>query len=323
MGRQNWYQAAQQKAEGFWATLPPKSEYNEFVTNCTGYNVFNSKNCQDCIEVIGAQDSRYLLMIWGGPITDCHDLSRWGVNISESYEGCIVGENASRLLFCQECGMNTVDIQYSKLSTGGSHHFGCVSVNKGEYVVFNKKYSKEEYDDLTMRIRKQMEDMPYTDSGGRIYRYGEFFPPMISPFAYNESFAMNFFPKTQVEVTAAGYSWREVQAGEYRATKKAEELPDHIKDALDEIVSETIAWAKCPRAFRIVPQELQMLRRMNVPLPRDCPFCRINEKLNIWVAETKRAKRICSKCGIGFESPYSEAEAKEVLCRVCYQKEFG
>ncbi len=44
------------------------------------------------------------------------------------------------------------------------------------------------------KIIKHMNEMPYRDKTGKEYRYGEFFPPEFSPFAYNETMAFDFFP---------------------------------------------------------------------------------------------------------------------------------
>ncbi len=312
------YKELQKKVEEHWATQMVKSEYNEFVTNCTGSNVFNSKNAKDCIEVSWCEDSRYLFRIFGTATKDCYDISMWGNNLSMSYEGTVVGESSSMLRFCCESGISLADAEYCKLSTGGSHHFGCVSMKKGDYFIFNKQYSKEDYEKTTARIKKQMDEMPYTDARGNIYRYGEFLPPEISPFAYNTTLAQNFFPLTKEQAKEKKYEWREHVQEEYETTMKADDLPDHVKDAADTILSEKIACKKCGRAYRIIEAELGFHRQMNVPLPRECPFCRINEKIDIWAKDNKRNIRKCAGCGTEMESHYSEEERLEVFCRKCY-----
>lgn len=62
LGSYQGYKAAQHEAEEFWKTQPAKSEYNEFAENCTGPNVFFSKNVKDSIEVQGGEDSRWLFL---------------------------------------------------------------------------------------------------------------------------------------------------------------------------------------------------------------------------------------------------------------------
>jgi formylmethanofuran dehydrogenase subunit E len=67
--------------------------------------------------------------------------------------------------------------------------------------------------------------------------------------------------------------------------------------------------------------ELSFLRNMNLPLPRRCPFCRINEKFNQWVKNLRVIPRICDKCGASFTTDYTKEEAPYILCKACYLKE--
>ena len=323
LGSYKVYKTVQEKAEKHWQTQIPKSEYNEFAENCTGPNVFFSKNAKDCIEVYNAEDCRYLFRMWGPSNKDCYDVSMWGDNLSLSYESGVLGENSTLVFFSHELGTNLSDAQYCKSSTGGAHHFGCVSVKRGNYCIFNKQYSKEDFEKLRARIIEQMNDKPFVDARGNVYRYGEFFPPEFSPYAYNVTLAQNFFPLTKNETLAKKYGWWESEQSEYERTIKAADLPDHIKETPDSILKEKIACSNCGRAYRIIEMELAFHRQMNVPLSRECPHCRINEKLNIWAKDNSRNPRVCAGCGKSMESPYNEEEAAKVFCRQCYLKEIA
>ncbi len=320
LGSYRTYRELQKLAEEHWHTLPPKPHMEEFNTNCTGSHIFQSKNCKDSFEVVGAEDSRHLLMVQDPPIKDSYDVSSWGNNMSRCYECCNVGENVSDVRFCHESGLGLMDAEYCKLSTG-SHHFGCVSIKEGDYVIFNKKYSKEDYEALTAKIRKHMDEVPYVEKRGMAYRYGEFFPAELSPFAYNETIANNFFPLSRAEIDEKGFRFREPEVHSYAITKKSEELPDHIKDAPDDILNETIACTECGKGYKITPMELAFLRNMNLPLPRRCPSCRISEKFNQWVKNLRVIARTCGKCGVAFTTNYTESEAPYILCKKCYLKE--
>ncbi|MFH0712250.1 MAG: hypothetical protein V2A55_00095 [Candidatus Jorgensenbacteria bacterium] len=320
LGSYATYKKVQRMAEEHWKTLPGKSEYNEFVDNCSGPNVFNSKNVKESIEVQNAEDSKWLFMMWQGT-RGCYDISTWGDNFSESYECCVVGEDSSRVRFAQEAGTSLFDADYCKLSVTASHHFGCVSVRKKDYCILNKQYSKDGYAVLRSKIIEHMNDMPYTDNRGNVYRYGEFLPPEMSTFAYNETLAQNFFPLTKEQAFAKHYRWRDIEISKHSATLETNALPDHIKDVTDNILNETIKCPSCPRAFRIIKMELDFLRYMNVPLPRECPMCRIQQKLDLWVKNQERNPRKCSRCGKAFESKYRESEPVVVLCRECYLQE--
>ncbi|MEK7212405.1 MAG: hypothetical protein AAB686_01885, partial [Patescibacteria group bacterium] len=233
----------------------------------------------------------------------------------------IAGENTSQAFFCQEVGLTLLDAQYCKLSTGGAHHFGCVSMKKGQYIIFNKQYTEREFEQLRTRIVEHMNAMPYTDKRGRVYKYGEFFPIEFSPFAYNETLVQNFFPLTPEKAEAEGYTWAKDDERKHSTTRNAADLPDHIKDASDDILNEVIGCAECERGFRVIKMELDLLRHMNVPLPRKCPLCRITEKFNAWVRNLTLFSRKCAGCGIDMQSKYTEAEALKVFCRKCYLAE--
>ncbi|OGZ29298.1 MAG: hypothetical protein A2931_02565 [Candidatus Niyogibacteria bacterium RIFCSPLOWO2_01_FULL_45_48] len=319
LGSYKTYQEVKKLAEEHWKKYPPKPRYDDFSVNSTGNYVFQSKNCKECYEVGFAEDCKFISMLCDPPIKDCYDVSFWGNNLTLAYECNVVGENASNMRFCQEAGINLHSAEYCKLSTGGSNHFGCVAVKKGDYAILNKRYEKEEFEELRARIIKHMDEMPYVDKNGRVYKYGEFFPNEVNPYAYNETIVSNFFPLSKEEAEKQGYWWREEDKKEYQTTKKSAELPDHIKDAPDNILQDIIECQKCARGYKIIPMEFKFLREMNLPLPRECPFCRINEKFAIWVKNLRIFKRECSKCGADFETSYPQDEVPYILCKECYQ----
>ena len=161
--------------------------------------------------------------------------------------------------------------------------------------------------------------------------YGEFFPPNLSPFAYNETIAQEYFPLTKDEAIKKGYRWKDSEARHYEITKKPEDLPDHIKDIDEKILTEVIGCQhagtcneQCTTAFKIIPQELQFYQRMNLPLPRLCPNCRHYARL----AQRNPLKlwhRSCMKggCENEFETSYAPDRKETVYCETCYQAEIA
>ncbi len=308
-------------AEEHWKKFPPEPRSEEFAVNCTGNRIYNSKNCQECFEVQGAENSKYLLVMIDPTTEECYDISGWGQNLALSYDSGIVGGDSSEIKFCHDSGINLYQADYCKNSFGGHKQFGCVSAKKGSFCILNKRYKEEEFLELKEKIIKHMNDMPYIDKLGRVYRYGEFFPTELTPHAYNETMALKFFPLTKGEAETKGYRWREPDVREYAITKKAADLPDHIKDADDSVLQETIGCDICSKGFKITKFELEFLRKMNLPLPRKCPFCRIGGKIDSWVKEFDLVKRICDKCGAEFNSPHHKDDVSYILCKKCYLQE--
>jgi hypothetical protein len=52
---------------------------------------------------------------------------------------------------------------------------------------------------MVEKIKKHMDEMPYIDSRGLIYKYGEFFPSSMSPFGYNETVCAIHMPLSKEE----------------------------------------------------------------------------------------------------------------------------
>ncbi len=187
------------------------------------------------------------------------------------------------------------------------------------------------------KIIKHMSEMPYEDNMGRKYAFGEFFPPDMSPFAYNETVAFEEAPLSKEEAISQGYKWKDMEAKQYVPTIKSSDLPDSIDDVLDSVCTEVIACpnlgkieTQCTSAFKILPDELQFYRQMNLPIPRYCPNCRYHERLK-WKNPFKFYNRECmcelenhshkEKCKNKFETMYAPDRPERIYCKECYQKE--
>ncbi len=305
----------------------------------TGDNLTNVKNCKSCFDLFdNAKDCKYTTN--GGVImSDIYDSYGPGEHVDLSYEVMDSGLNASRLIngIVVWGGKNVL---YSYNCHGCNDCFGCIGLRNKQYCILNKQYSKEEYEELTPRIIDQMNTMPYVDQRGRTYGYGEFFPPELSPFAYNETIAQEYFPLTKDETMGRGYRWKDPNIKEYQVTIRSEDLPDNIKDVTDSIVNEVVGCEhagrclhQCVGAFKIVPQELQFYKRMNLPLPRLCPNCRHYERLKkrnpmkLWhrscMCDRKNHFHGDSHCTVEFETSYAPDRPEIVYCESCYNSEIA
>ena len=321
LGSWKTYQEVQKMAEEHWKKFPPNPDVSDRIVDSTGSHIYDSKNCKECYEVVGASDSKFLLLMGSGPTTDSYDISSWGRNMDRSYECMNCGEGASGIKFTFDSGLQSENIEYSMGVLSSSNVFGSMCVNKGQYCILNKKYDEQSFQELKAKIIKHMDEMPYVDSQGQTYQYGEFLPSELSAFPYNLTLANPFLPLRKEETLKKGYTWRDPQPQEYAHTMKAVDLPDHIKDAPDDITKEVIACEKCGRGFRVLDSELAQRRSMNVPLARTCPFCRIEEKMRGWVKSLTLHDRTCAKCGVAFRTNFDENDAPYILCKSCYIKE--
>jgi hypothetical protein len=267
--------------------------------NCTGDNLRNSKNSFYCFDNSDLEDCSYNTN--GFDMKDTFDT--YGAGICERmYEVMDSGDQTNNFIGTVFC-WNGHNVYYSYACHGSDNIFGCIGIQKGKYFILNKQYSKEEYEEMLPKIKKHMNDMPYIDSKGREYRYGEFFPSEISPFGYNETIAGEYYPKTKQEALDQGLNWRDKNKNEYPVTMKTEDIPDNIADVNDDIVDQIIECTDkdtiySPGAFKITHQELQFYRKMNLPLPRKSPDVRYYDRLtqrnplNLWKRTTEDGEEV-------------------------------
>jgi len=298
--------------------------------NCVGNNILNSKNIYMGFNVFGgsgsAEDCKYILHAIP-PMDNIYDGGPGvGATHNYSYEIMDTGDNATLnrfAVFTHSC-QNT---NYTYACKNSQDLFGCVGLRSKRYCILNKQYSKESFDELRTKIIAHMNEMPYIGKKGRVYKYGEFFPTELSPFAYNETIAQEYYPKNKSEILDAGYRWREPDTKQYKITLQSADLPDHIKDVSDDILNQVIACEhagkcneQCMGAFKIIPSELAFYRAMNLALPRSCSNCRHYARL-AQRTPFKLWDRQCAKCGKEIKTSYSPDRPEIIYCEQCYNAE--
>ncbi|MCR4328222.1 MAG: hypothetical protein NUV53_01760 [Patescibacteria group bacterium] len=271
----------------FWThalRYPRRFAYIIHSANSTGDNLDQAKNCRECFDVFGgAEDCSHTWLAYSN-IKDLIDCDRAGLNAELGVDSSTIYPGSR--VFYSRFTFDSHDIHYSYNSHSTSNLFGCVGMRNKQYCILNKQYSKQEYETLKIKIIEHMNAMPYVDSAGRNYKYGEFFPPELSPFGYNETVAQELAPLTRADAEGKGYRWSEDVARNYEITMPIERIPATIEDADDSILKEVIACAhggtcneQCTSAFRLIPQELAFYRAMKIPVPHLCPSCRHYRRL--------------------------------------------
>jgi hypothetical protein len=324
LGLDSWnkLREVENRAQEFWLTKP-KREYsgNSLNVNVTGEYIFGSKNSHDIYLSTGSEDCRYSQFITVSSARDCYDYSGWGNNSSRIYEGVTVGENADSIYFSAECWPDVLNLQYCYWNISGKNNFGCANLKRKSYCILNKEYSKEEFEKLKVKIIEDMKKSPYIDNTGKKYYYGEFFPPEFSKFDYNKSNAMRFFPKTKESALSEGYSWSDVENPTITPTMKSSSLPETIKETSESILNEIIECSQCSRAYKIVKGELDLLRRIDLPIPHECPKCRENKRF-ARLNPIKLWQRNCAKCDCDITTAFAPERPEVIYCEKCYQGEF-
>jgi hypothetical protein len=215
-----------------------------------------------------------------------------------------------------------VNIEYSLWTIAGKNNFGCVSLKRKSFSILNKQYSKENYEILREKIIEDMKKNPYMDEKGRAWPYGEFFQPGFGKFAYNNSNANKFFPKTKEQAITSGYTWNDEVELQPEATISGKDLPETIAEVDDLILNEVISCTTCDRKYKIASLEFDLLRKMNMPLPNRCLKCR-EESLFNKLQKPGLYDRVCAKCNSSIRTSYAPDRPEIVYCEKCYQQEFA
>lgn len=292
--------------------------------NATGDYIGNSKNIFKSFDVQNSENVCYTVR----SIVNTKDsYDNQAVAAGELiYESVATSFGSFKDLFTYIC-VGSKECEYSFMCKNCTNCFGCIGLKNAQYCVFNKQYAKEEYINLVNKIKKHMDDLPYIDDKGRVYKYGEFFPYDMSPFGYNETNAHDFFPITKDEAISNGYPWKDKEEKNYNITIESAYLIDDIKDVDDSILDEIISCPnngnqeyQCTTAYRIVRDELQFYKQKGLPLPRYCPNCRHYKRLT-YRNPMKLWYRTCMNVGCKneFNTTYSPEKPYKVYCEKCYQ----
>ncbi|MBI4085027.1 MAG: hypothetical protein HY432_00780 [Candidatus Liptonbacteria bacterium] len=352
LGSYKRLEEAKEKFRALYLSLPRRYAHIINSQNVTGDIIRDSKNCKSCFSALDDVQNCKYLFFGGLSLKDSYDVTGGGDMSELMYE--IFGVTRSQRVFLSAGGGNSQDAAYCNWIENSSMLFGCIRLKNKKYCILNKQYAKEEYENLLPKIKKHMDEMPYMDKKGRVYKYGEFFPTELSAYPFNDSWAFTFSPKTKEEVISEGWKWREPQEHSYKISLEPENLPDHIRDVSDDVLKEIIGCIhkggcneRCTSAFRLTSEELAFYRKMNVALPRLCPNCRYSQRLqwrngyNLWrrscMCEGKQSTNGKSRmsytntsvhfhgdgsCPSEFETTFSPEKPEIIYCDQCYKAEF-
>ena len=310
------------EAFSFWMTKPYRfCSGNSLNLNVTGEYVYESKNSKELYICTGTEDCKWTQFITFKPARDSMDYTGWGNNATQIYESCTVGENANSIFFSIDCWPDVMNLQYCIHNIAGKNNFGCINLKRKSHCILNKEYSKEEFEGLKEKIVADMKVNPYIDKFGRKFFYGEFFPPEMSKFSYNNSNAQRFFPKTKEEALRDDYTWNNEVETQPKSTINGQNLPETIAEVDESILKEVISCTACDRKYKIASLEFDLLRKMNLPLPTRCLKCRENSRF-AKLQMLKLYYRVCAKCGTTTRTSYSPDRSEIVYCEKCYQQEF-
>ncbi|MBL4693986.1 hypothetical protein JKY72_01300 [Candidatus Gracilibacteria bacterium] len=285
--------------EAIWAKfeklkleVPHRSYIGTNNENVGGNYIFNSKDCYDVWGVADCRDVRHSFQL--AEAKDCIGVANgeYGellCNVMAFYKDvsrCIFStflwDGIDALIYSSYCNSNVRDC------------FGCIGLRHKQYCILNKQYSKEEYEKLVPKIIEYMR---------KTGEWGQFFPAEISPFAYNESIAVEYLPLLKEEVLAKGLRWKDFDGAE------------------NEGVADALKCEVTAKPFGIMTEERKFYEKCAFALPKRCPKQRHLDRLALRSAFMSLSQRKCDKCGLEMETSYSNERPEKVYCEKCYREE--
>lgn len=257
------------------------------------------RNCKNSLSIFDAEDlvnCKYVY--YGTDVHNAYDASCVSFKCYDFYE-VMSACNGHNVKFC-DASLYCHDLEYCVTCFISSHLFGCISMNNNhQYVILNKQYTPQEYRKLRLKIIEYMKTTK---------EYGEYFPPWLSPFGYNESSAFDYMPLSKEDANRKGFLWF-----------------DDVEAESDTFKTENARCEFCKKDYKLINQELVFYKKMRVPLPVLCWPCRLKRLI-----ESRRAwelfERPCDGCGTVIQTPYCELEGQgrattlRVLCEKCYNE---
>jgi hypothetical protein len=297
-----------------------KENSNINSENCSGDYLVQCNNCKDCFNAFKAENCTRVAGVDENS-NNCSDMNI----ITEAefcYEGTSMTGSKNQFGVFVVYGSNNY---YCNFCDNCSDCFGCIGLNKKQYCILNKQYSQEEYNKIIPKIIEKM-----TTDG----EWGEFFPMQISPFGYNESLAIIYYPKTKEGVGKYGAKWQDndyslkFDGPFYQPKDDIKEYEENEQER-QSLLSGILKCETTGKAFKIMPGELAYYISMGIPIPTKHSETRF-EELFLLRNPRQLHHRQCmceeqghghsGRCPIEFETTYAPDRPEKIYCEKCYQQ---
>lgn len=253
--------------------------------NCTGDFINDSKNITNGFYVTEAEDCVNVYDC--SKIKNCYDNTA-----NDKSELCLECDTSYELYNAKFCSytVTSENVSYCDQCVNANNCFGCVGLHHAEFMILNKKYTKEDYEILLAKIKKHME---------KTCEWGKPFPSTLSSYPYNVTVANEYCPLTREQALEQGYLWHDDDACAQGNNDQA------------------LTCEKSGKSYKIIPQELKFYETFKLPTPRISPDERYKELLSLQPPK-KLTDSICSHCAKNIKTVYTADSGYKVLCRKCY-----
>lgn len=291
----------------FASSQPVPALWGAMNEDVSGNYIFHSKSVSEAFDILDSEDVVYGSRLRGAKTVLDTDFLYRGEDLYQYSSGT----GPSRCRFSFSLYDSSYDIDYSASCASGSHDlFGCVGLRRAEYCILNQPYSREEYVELRAKVIAHMRETG---------EYGSFFPASLSPFAYNEAVAQDFYPLTREGAEKRGFRWQERPVEESHTKSQPPDFPADSREVGEDVLTQIYGCDSCGRPYKIQLIELQTARKLRAPLPATCFECRYQARLKR-LEPYALFERQCSGCSARISTTVAPARPEPVLCEACYQQ---
>lgn len=289
--------------------IPQRAFFGSHNNDVSGNHIYNAHNIHYSFDIKRGENSKFCFTV--REAIDSYDVSFAG-NLSECYQ-CLTILGSDRIIGSQTI-VDSHDVFYSEACFNCNEIFGCYGIRKKSYCIFNKQYSKDEYESLKAKlIEKMMKEG----------EWGIFPPYSLSPFAYNEAISNEYMPLSKEQALEQGFRWQDnIPSTSGQETLSLDKLPANPADYSDDLLKEILKCEKCNKNYRFINREIVFYKKMGLPLPKQCFNCRHEKRMKArnprYLWDTK-----CSNCGVEIKTSYVIEDQKKfkIYCEKCYQEE--
>ncbi len=251
--------------------------------NVSGQDIFYSHDVEQWYFIHRLDRGRNVFYVGGWELsTDFYDVFESGLD-SKDFYGVTTSGGASNNVYCG-CLIdnNCSHILYSYFLDSCSYCIWCVGLKNKSYCIFNKQYTKDQWNVLADQIFSKME------ADGTL---GAFFPGELNPFHFNDTMAWLLWDFTKAEVEQDGYMWRDdeikVDIPDESKVIQVNDLASYqgydsdgnwkINPEIMKMVVRDEKW----NYYRVVQMEYDFLVKHSLPLPDTHWMDRL--KFNFWM----------------------------------------
>jgi len=344
---QDWYKQLEEKYREFLKENLIEPSLNiQNSEAIAGDNIYYSSNSINSFKWIWNQDCVNTILTWN----DRLDKQTGLISSIES------GQHCENVIGCCSFGQQITNLFFMYSATNSTNCYYCMDLadcdecmfstglrNK-KHCILNKQYSEEQYFEIKEKIITHLK---------QTWEWGDFLGFDMSLFPYNDTSSYDFwkvnkviYPDGREEIVDVSAKWivtlktddfiseavldlwwKETIDIKWRTRDKEVNVPDDmnimkdvpsIDDISDDILNKALICEKTWRPFRIIPQELEFLRKKWFPIPSTHHEVRIDTLLKqrpVWELHVGN----CDKCSKDMLSVFSGEIDYRVYCPECYK----